>query len=34
MLEKMGAARSAPPEDIGPRVPGNFYKTEEESSQK
>jgi hypothetical protein len=31
MLQKSGAARSAPSEDIGPRVPGNFYKTEEES---
>jgi hypothetical protein len=31
MLQKSGAGRSAPSEDIGPRVPGNFYKTEEES---
>ena len=34
MLQEAGAARSAPPEDVGPRVPGNFYKTEEESSRK
>jgi hypothetical protein len=34
MLEKQSAARTAPSEDIGPRVPGNFYKTEEESSGK
>lgn len=34
MLQNVGAARSAPSEDIGPRVPGNFYKTEEESSDK
>ncbi len=26
-----GASRSAPSPEIGPRVPGNFYKTEEES---
>jgi hypothetical protein len=32
MLQKVGAARSAPSEDVGPRVPGNFFKTEEESS--
>ena len=34
MLQKAGAARSAPSEDIGPRVPGNFYRTEEESRDK
>ena len=34
MLQKAGASRSAPLDDIGPRVPGNFYKTEEESSDK
>ncbi|MBI4473129.1 MAG: hypothetical protein HY646_10700 [Acidobacteria bacterium] len=34
MLLKSGAARSAPSEDMGPRVPGNFYKTEEESRDK
>jgi hypothetical protein len=31
MLQKAGALRAAPSDDIGPRVPGNFYKTEEES---
>jgi len=30
MLQKVGAARSAPSEDVGPRVPGNFFKAEEE----
>src|SRR5919197_1149423 len=34
MLQKAGAARSAPSEDIGPRIPGNFYKTEDESGRK
>lgn len=29
-----GASRSAPSPEIGPRVPGNFYKTEEESGKK
>ena len=33
MLQKAGAARMAPSDDIGPRIPGNFYKTEEESSR-
>jgi hypothetical protein len=31
MLKKTADARSAPSDDVGPRVPGNFYKTEEES---
>jgi hypothetical protein len=30
MLQKAAGARSAPSEEIGPRVPGNFYKTETE----
>jgi hypothetical protein len=30
MLKASGAARGAPSEDVGPRVPGNFYKTEHE----
>lgn len=34
MLRKTSAFRNAPSEDVGPRVPGNFYKTEEESSEK
>jgi hypothetical protein len=33
MLEANKAARSAPTEDIGPRIPGNFYKTEDESGK-
>jgi hypothetical protein len=33
MLQKSGPARNAPSEDVGPRVPGNFYKTEEESGE-
>lgn len=32
MLKAAGAARAAPSEDVGPRVPGNFYRTEEEDS--
>lgn len=34
MLKAAGASRAAPSEDIGPRVPGNFYKSEEESGGK
>jgi len=34
MLQASGASRDAPSADIGPRVPGNFYKTEEESEKK
>lgn len=30
MLKAAGASRSAPSEEIGPRVPGNFYRTEDE----
>lgn len=30
MLRKAGTAREAPSEEIGPRIPGNFYKTEQE----
>lgn len=33
MLEENRAARSAPTDDVGPRIPGNFYKTEEESGK-
>ena len=33
MLQRMGSARTAPSEEIGPRVPGNFYKTEQESGK-
>lgn len=31
MLKGAGASRGAPSEDVGPRVPGNFYRTEDES---
>jgi hypothetical protein len=30
MLAASGASRSAPSEDVGPRIPGNFYKPETE----
>ncbi|OLD22969.1 MAG: hypothetical protein AUI91_00380 [Acidobacteria bacterium 13_1_40CM_3_56_11] len=33
MLQRTGALRTAPSDDVGPRIPGNFYKTEAESSQ-
>ena len=33
MLQKAGGLRAAPSDEIGPRVPGNFYKTEEESGR-
>lgn len=29
-IKAAGASRSAPLEDVGPRVPGNFYRTEDE----
>jgi hypothetical protein len=31
MLEGNKAARAAPSDDIGPRIPGNYFKTEDES---
>lgn len=34
MLERNRAGRAAPSEDVAPRVPGNFYKTEEEGAGK
>ena len=34
MLEAAGSRRAAPSEDVAPRVPGNFYKTEEEAGGK
>jgi hypothetical protein len=34
MLKASGASRNAPSPEIGPQVPGNFYKTEEESGKK
>jgi len=30
MLEANKRGRSAPSEDVGPRIPGNYYKTEDE----
>jgi hypothetical protein len=30
MLQNAGARRAAPSDEIGPRIPGNFYKTEQE----
>jgi hypothetical protein len=32
MLQAAAALRRAPSVEIGPRIPGNFYKTEDESS--
>ena len=34
MLKSSGASRNAPSADVGPRVPGNFYRTEEESGKR
>jgi hypothetical protein len=34
MLEANKSARAAPTEDVGPRIPGNFYKTEGESGKR
>ena len=33
MLQRTGALRAAPSDDVGPRIPGNFYKTEAESGR-
>jgi hypothetical protein len=33
MIERAGGRRAAPSPDVAPRVPGNFYKTEEEDSK-
>ena len=30
MIEATKASRTAPSEDVGPRIPGNYYKTEKE----
>jgi len=32
MIEAAGASRASPSEEIGPRIPGNFYRTEKEES--
>ena len=34
MIERNKAKRAPPSEDVAPRVPGNFYKTEEEDGGK
>jgi hypothetical protein len=34
MLETNKTARAAPSEDIGPRIPGNYFKTEDESGKR
>lgn len=34
MIEATKASRAAPSEEVGPRIPGNYYRTEEESSTK
>lgn len=34
MLAANKAARAAPSEDVGPRIPGNYYKTQEESGER
>ena len=34
MLEANIAARAAPSDDVGPRIPGNYYKTENESGKR
>lgn len=31
MVEATKAARVAPSEEVGPRIPGNYYRTEDES---
>ena len=31
MLKAAGSSRNAPSEDVGPRIPGTFDRTEEES---
>lgn len=34
MLAKSGGKREAPSPEVAPRIPGNFYKTEEETGEK
>jgi hypothetical protein len=34
MLEANKASRAAPAEEVGPRIPGNFYRTEDESGNR
>lgn len=33
MLQNAGPGREAPTEEIGPRIPGNFYRTEKEEEK-
>ncbi len=34
MIEATKASRTAPSEEIGPRIPGNYYRTEDESGKR
>ncbi|HZA49209.1 MAG TPA: deiodinase-related protein, partial [Myxococcaceae bacterium] len=34
MLEANRAARAAPSDDVGPRIPGNYYKTDNEPAKR
>ena len=34
MIEATKASRTAPSEEIGPRIPGNYYKTEDEAGKR
>ena len=34
MIEATKASRTAPSEEIGPRIPGNYYKTEDEGGKR
>lgn len=34
MLQANKGARAAPSEDVGPRIPGNYYRTEDESGKR
>ena len=33
LIKKQAAQRAAPSEDVAPRIPGSFYKTEEEEAK-
>jgi hypothetical protein len=34
VIEATKASRTAPSDEIGPRIPGNYYKTEDESPKR
>jgi hypothetical protein len=34
MIEATRTSRTAPSEEVGPRIPGNYYKTEDESDKR